>query len=80
MALFLTWTAPVGRRGGRTSGAARIFKDTAGRDAPATKEEYAGVMGLGMDDLAEKLFPYLSYERRMQVFLTRGIFQKFWKM
>ena len=33
-----------------------------------TKEEYAGVMGLGMDDLAEKLFPYLSYERRMQVF------------
>ena len=24
-----------------------------------TKEEYAGVMGLGMDDLAEKLFPYL---------------------
>ena len=22
-----------------------------------TKEEYAGVMGLGMDDLAEKLFP-----------------------
>ena len=33
-----------------------------------TKEEYAGVMGLGMDDLAEKLFTYLSYERRMQVF------------
>ena len=33
-----------------------------------TQEEYAGVMGLGMDDLAEKLFPYLSYERRMQVF------------
>ena len=33
-----------------------------------TKEEYAGVMGLGMDDLAEKLFPYLSYERRMQIF------------
>lgn len=33
-----------------------------------TIEEYAGVMGLGMDDLAEKLFPYLSYERRMQVF------------
>ena len=38
------------------------------RELLPTKEEYAGVMGLGMDDLAEKLFPYLSYERRMQVF------------
>ena len=36
-----------------------------------TKEEYAGVMGLGMDDLAEKLFPYLFLRAPNAGLLTR---------
>ncbi len=33
-----------------------------------TKEDLEGVMGLGADDLTKKLFPYLPFERRMEIF------------
>ena len=40
-----------------------------------TEEDLHGVMGLGADDLTKKLFPNLSFERRMEIFDTCAAYE-----
>ena len=40
-----------------------------------TEEDLHGVMGLGADDLTKKLFPELSFERRMEIFDTCAAYE-----
>lgn len=40
-----------------------------------TQEDLEGVLGLGADDLTLKLFPYLSYERRMEIFDQCAVYE-----
>ena len=39
------------------------------------QKELESVLGLGADDLTKKLFPYLSYERRMQIFDACAVYE-----
>lgn len=40
-----------------------------------TQEELEGVMGLGAEELTAKLFPYLSRERRLEIFDLCAVFE-----